>query len=139
MACMGGAGNAYLVYTGCVKVPNATMQCASYNSFQALSTRLERPEADCRQLYLVIELYRRRNARRLAHQVQSCSSRAAALCLDDHTSMSLPLTKPSIVVLRNSKQYNRVCAAVNAACRYEGVQSASLRTTPINAAESPQS
>ena len=86
--------DAYLVYTGCVNVPDATMQCAGYHSFQALSTGLERPEADCRQLYSVIELYRRRNARRLAHQVQSCSSRAAALCLDDHTSISPPSQSP---------------------------------------------
>ncbi len=49
----------HLVHTGSVDVPDAAAQCTDTMSFQASPTSLERPEAEDRQLYLVIELYRR--------------------------------------------------------------------------------
>ena len=81
----------HLVHTGSVDMPNAAAQRAAYNGFQASSTCFECPQADDRQLYLIIELYRPYRAVVLAHQGQRSSSCAAALRLDGHTLISLTL------------------------------------------------
>lgn len=48
---------------------------------------------------MIIELYRTFNAIFLAHQEQSCPSRAAALCLDGRTLMFSTTTQPQEAML----------------------------------------